>query len=269
LWDIGHAVSRDLRNWTLCTPALLRGPAGAWDETLATGSVIRHGGRYWMAYTGHLTAQIGLAWSTDLHAWHRHDGNPVTCCDGELYEKAGSGVRTMMHWRDPFLFENAGYVYHAVCASANRGPADGRGTVGLARSADMVRWEILPPSDVEPICQEMECPQVVQREGLWYLLFSSGPDWFAKSFAERVGHNSLGWTTYSMAGQSPFGPFRIHGNGRILPAEFPRHPYACKSFQWKGGDFLCGTICSQEHGDQVCDPIPILFTPAGILAKGN
>ena len=83
-WDIGHAVSRDLHNWEYRGLALERGWGDAWDsQKLATGSVIKHDGKYWMAYTGHRRQWLniqraGMAWSTDLESWHKYEGNPVT-----------------------------------------------------------------------------------------------------------------------------------------------------------------------------------------------
>ena len=70
--DIAHLVSRDLRNWESAGFALRRGAAGSWDDLrLATGSVIRHQGTYWMAYTGHhsgddpMVQRVGMASSGD------------------------------------------------------------------------------------------------------------------------------------------------------------------------------------------------------------
>ena len=50
-----------------------RAAPGSWDDkNLATGSVIRRGGRYWMAFTGHKVGEplfvqrVGMAVSDDL-----------------------------------------------------------------------------------------------------------------------------------------------------------------------------------------------------------
>lgn len=94
-----------------------------------------------MAYTGHRTQQVGLAVSDDLYTWEKQAQNPVTAIDSRFYEPTGSGVRKIPHWRDPFLFEHEGFVYHWVCASRNDGPQDARAALGLARSKDMLNWE--------------------------------------------------------------------------------------------------------------------------------
>src|SRR5688572_29092993 len=51
-WDIGHATSTNLVDWTIHDLILRKGTPDAYDGgCLATGSVIRFKGRYWLAYT--------------------------------------------------------------------------------------------------------------------------------------------------------------------------------------------------------------------------
>ena len=108
--DIAHLVSRDLRNWENAGFALRRGAAGSWDDLrLATGSVIRHQGTYWMAYTGHhsgddpMVQRVGMACSTDLYRWTKLPQNPVSEANAKYYELMATGKRPKVHWRDPFL----------------------------------------------------------------------------------------------------------------------------------------------------------------------
>ena len=76
--SVGHAVSRDLPRGR-CFPTR-SGPASRVSSTIATwtGSVLRHGGRWHLAYTGASQAEngmvqrIGLASSDDLVAWRKH-----------------------------------------------------------------------------------------------------------------------------------------------------------------------------------------------------
>ena len=108
--DIGHAVSRDLVDWEYLGLALTRGAPGSWDDrNLATGSVIRRRGRYWMAFTGHkegeslFVQRVGMAVSDDLVRWEKLPGNPTSEADPAHYEQVSTGQRTLTHWRDPFL----------------------------------------------------------------------------------------------------------------------------------------------------------------------
>jgi beta-fructofuranosidase len=266
-WDIGHATSADLVNWTVRDTVLYKGPAGAWDDCLATGSVIRWQGRFWMAYCGGRTAQVGVAVSDDLTTWTKNPGNPVTDIDTRFYEVTGSGTRKIRHWRDPFLWTDGEWVYHVVCASKREGTPDERGALGLARTKNMTEWEILPPPKVDPVAQELECPQIVPANGKYYLIFSTITEFFSSKFLAKYSPDDLGWSTYSMTGPTPFGPFRMEGTGRILPPSYPVQPYACQLVTWNGKVYLLGTLVHPD-GDTICDPIPVTFTDQGVRAKG-
>jgi beta-fructofuranosidase len=264
-WDIGHAVSDDLRAWRDVGLAL-RGADGAWDHNLATGSVLRRDGRYWMAYTGHSAAQVGLAMSDDLERWERVGEGPITSVDERWYERVGSGERAMTHWRDPQLFEADGWVYQAVTASGWVGPADGRGVVGLARSRDMAVWEVVAPLETPAVVQELECPQVVEGAGgRWYLVFSThGRLWSA---AHRRAHPEAAGVggTYAMVG-GPLGPFELRQPGPIMPAGAASRPYAAQLVRWRGAAYVLGTVGGSAGHGAVSDPIRVRMGDAGIAA---
>lgn len=264
-WNIGHATSTDLVNWTLGAPALLQSPAGAWDDGLATGSVLRWQDRFWMAYSSNRTAQIGVAVSDDLTTWTKHPGNPVTGIDPRYYEETGSGTRPLQHWRDPFLWTDGQWVYHYVCASTSTGKPDERGALGLARTRNMINWEVLPPPPVTPVAQELECPQLYPANGRYYLVFSAITEFFSSRFLAQHAPEELGWATYSMVGPTPFGPFDMHGTGRILPPAYPVQPYACQLVTVGRQTYLLGTLVHPD-GDAICDPIPVTFTDQGVRA---
>src|SRR5437773_5059400 len=90
---IGHAISRDLKNWTVIDDALHPGADGEWDDLATwTGSVIGHEGRWFMLYSGvnrsegGLVQRIGLATSADLYMWKKHPANPILEADPRWYE---------------------------------------------------------------------------------------------------------------------------------------------------------------------------------------
>ena len=209
--DIGHAVSRDLVDWEYLGPALERGALGAWDDrNLATGSVIRHGGRYWMAFTGHkmgeplFVQRAGMAVSDDLVRWEKLPENPTSEADPAHYELVSTGQRTLTHWRDPFLLDTGEDVVMYVTARRTHGDITTRGAIGLARSTDMRRWEALPALEHDPIAEEMEVPQVYAIDGRYYLVFCTKDYWLSPSYTSRV----------------PRAPASQHGlrDGRRLPA---------------------------------------------------
>lgn len=261
-WDIAHATSRDLVNWELQGIVVSRGADDEWDGScIATGSVIQFQDRYWMAYTGRWNeprVSVGLAVSDDLFTWTKVDYNPITTTDTRYYEPLGSGSRRMGHWRDPYLFQHEQYVYHFVCASRNDGDPQARGSVGVARSIDMIRWEILPPPEIEPVSQELECPQVRKIGDCYFLLFSAFPDIFApesrRQFGDKLRHGS-----YVLVGDGPFGPFTFRQPEPIVPVDHPVQPYACQYVEFKGMHYLMGTVWNDQQ-DFLTDAIPLVVT---------
>ena len=274
--DIWHMVSHDLRSWENVGLALEKGAPGSWDDLgLATGSVVQHDGKYWMAYTGHhsgddpMVQRVGMAYSTDLYHWEKLPENPVTEASTDYYEQMATGKRVKVHWRDPFLLKTEEGVFQLVCARRNEGDVTRRGTVGLAKSHDMRNWEILPPLEHDRIAEEMEVPQVYFINGYYYFMFCtlSGhatlPDLLSPEFKNRFPDHNFRCTDYSMVGRSPFGPFHIHGTGEILTEAAAPWFYASQLINFKGEWFLLGTI-QDEEGSKISDPYPITANETGI-----
>src|SRR4051794_39697581 len=148
--SIGHAVSADLRSWTVLPDAIHPGAPGEWDDLATwTGSVIEHAGRWHMLYTGishaddGLVQRVGLASSSDLTTWSKHPSNPVMQADPRWYEGYDPRSWRDESWRDPWIFrdEEDGHLHALITARSRSGPADGRGVVAHARSLDLVAWE--------------------------------------------------------------------------------------------------------------------------------
>ena len=270
-WDIGHAATRDLVTWEFLGLALARGAPGSWDDkSLATGSVLSRDGRYWMAFTGHkldeplFVQRVGMAVSDDLVRWEKLPENPTSEADPAHYELVSTGQRTLTHWRDPFLLDTGEEVVQYVCARRTDGDISSRGTVGVARSTDMRSWETLPPLEHDPIAEEMEVPQVYAIDGRYYLVFCSHEQWLSPSYKSRFPGHAFRSTDYSMVGDSPLGPFRIHGTGEIMPAALPASPYASQLVRHEGEWFLLSTVSDDSGRTAVSDPIPIVADETGI-----
>ena len=101
---------------------------------------------------------------------------------------------------------------------------------------------------------------------LYYLVFSTLPEVISETLLARYPKEEFTLSSYSMVGSSPFGPFRIHGNGRILPLDYPVKPYANQLVVWKEQPYLIGTVWNDKQ-DFICDPIPVQFTDEGIKAR--
>jgi beta-fructofuranosidase len=267
-WDIGHATSGNLVDWTIQPLVLRKGEPGSYDGRCpATGSVIRFNGRYWLAYTGNWSGPyptVALAVSDDLYLWQKLAGNPVTGIDPTYYDaNPAPPPRDWLHWRDPFLFEHDGQVYHYVCAKRNDLPVDERGTLGIARTSDMVHWEVLSPPDVAPIARELECPQVYAVDGRYYLIFSTAISLFSDAFRAQHFGDGERLTSYAMVGPTEFGPFRIYGNGEIMARDYAVQPYANQVVFWQGNTYLMGTVWNDEQ-DFITDPIPLVFSETSV-----
>lgn len=263
-WDIGHATSRDLIHWELHPLALRHGEKDAWNERLATGSIFRKDGRYGMAFTSHARAETGLAWSDDLFEWTMDPVFPTTTADLAFYEPIGTGKRTFRHWRDPFVFEENGEWYQFVCASDPKAPLGARGAVGVA-VLNGNQWEIRPPLKVEPFCEEMECPQIVKRHGLYYLLFSTMADFVLPRYHPSKAYDKFPWGgTFHMMSDSLLGPYHVPELPLIIPGSVQPSPYACQWVGFKGRDYLLGTIWVEGEISYLSDPYLIQFTPFGI-----
>ena len=272
-WDIGYAVSTDLVNWDYRGIALKRGWGDAWDsQKLATGSVMKRDGVYWMSYTGHrrhwLSVQrAGLAWSVDLEHWNRLDENPVTEAVLPWYDLGQRDEPPVYcYWRDPFLVEDGPLVYQLLCAVEADAPADTRGVVGRARSRDMHHWEVMEPLETDRMAREMECPIMHHIDGRWYLLFSSHAHMISDEMKARFPEHRFRSDVYSMVSDHQWGPYHIHGTGVVQPADAPAHVYAGQLVFWNGQWYILGFLFDENDkpAEAISDPIPVKATPEGI-----
>jgi len=292
--SVGHAFSHDLTHWEYRGTALAPGPKGEWDDqAIWTGSILERDGRYWFLYTAlerrrSLVQRIGLAVSDDLQHFAKHPANPVMCADARWYAKSRR-LAPVEDWRDPFLFPTDGRIGALVTATAAppadargwwesvrqaldlatmprfgravrrtapRSPA-GRGCLALATSGDFSAWEVHPPLLPPGRYSHLECPQLFQKDGLFYIIFSTlagwvHPDWARESGAAQTGVH--GYAANRLEG--PYEP--VNGNGvilgddsgayvaRAIPPDSPAGPW--RAMAWllaaPGSRKFCGKITS-------------------------
>lgn len=209
--SVGHAMSSDLINWEYLGTALEPGPLGAWDDRATwTGSIVKSDeGLWFMFYTGTnksiekgFVQRIGVATSTDLMSWKKKDGF-VTEADSQWYERAEQienekkqGLLSWYEeaWRDPWVFKDkdTNDWVMLITARSNLGPHDSRGTIGVARSKDLLNWKVCEPLKVESEFGHYEVPQLFQStESELVVSFCLASNNHASS---RVSRGERAWT---------------------------------------------------------------------------
>lgn len=179
---VGHAVSENLVDWRDAGPALCA-LSGAWnDRHIATGSIVRHAGRWWMLFTGRGRRGdgVGLAVSDDLTRWKTEPQPLFPLCD--TFAERGDGAFASqwegrpVRWigiSDPYVYPLPldGWFYLILCARALDAPLAESGCLAMLRSRDLRRWE--PAGIVSwPRCFErMETPQIWQHADRWWASF--------------------------------------------------------------------------------------------------
>jgi beta-fructofuranosidase len=274
LATVGHAVSHDLRQWVYCGTVLEAGRPGSWDDrAIWTGSVTIRDGLAYMFYTGLCRTErapvqrIGLAVSTDLVHWERHPGNPLLDVDTRWYEPQGPEQWEAQTWRDPYVvYSSDEEVYYMfLSARVNQGPSDGRGVIGLARSTNLLSWEVLPPVSVPGTFTEMEVPQVVPLNGRYYLLFCATRH--AAARLSSTGAWSWSGTHYLVADEliGPYSPL----TGEPLVADATGTYYAGKLVRDSAGELHFIAWRQWDEGGNFCgglsDPAEVHILPDGRL----
>ena len=161
---IAHHVSHDLVEWEPRPVAVHPGAPGEPDcNSLATGCVVEHQGRFYLFYTGN--QNVCLATSPDLDHWTRHPGNPVLQADNHVYDAA--------NFRDPFVFYNEPEKtwWMLFGTRVSEAPGQRAGCVGLAKSNDLLTWQLFPPLWAPGIGPHCDCPQLLRDAGRWWLLY--------------------------------------------------------------------------------------------------
>ncbi|WP_026924319.1 glycosyl hydrolase family 32 [Glycomyces arizonensis] len=262
--SIGHAVSDDLRAWTLLPDALVCDDAPAWDDQATwTGSVVRDGeGRWRLFYTGVSRAEegrvqrIGSAVSDDLVTWRRLPG-PLVEADERHYEKFGPDSGWFDEaCRDPWVFPDPGgegwrMLFTARVAGPE--PARERGVVGHARSSDLEHWEVLPPLSRPDVLGfgQIEVCQLHRVDGQWLLLFCCG-DAEASDARRALGETG---DNYVLPFDDPLAGFDV---AKARPFEH-ESLYAARLHDIEGRTHLIG-FRNFEDGEfvgELADPMPV------------
>lgn len=177
---VGHASSADLVHWTNHGPCLVP-QGGTWNDlAIATGSVVRHDGRWWMLFSGRGSRQsgIGLAVSDDLFAWEKVGDGPVVSF-GDTFDGEWQGEP--LRWRglaDPYVYPEAvdGWYYLALNSRVEGAPISESGCLTMMRSRDLVAWEPHSVMAWPRLWERLETPQVWPHDERWYVVFGGAHD---------------------------------------------------------------------------------------------
>ena len=174
LFNFGHAVSSDLKNWEIQNP-VLQCPKTGWDQyQVWAPHVIEHNNTYYMFYTGvnqTVTQAICLATSTDLNHWERYEKNPVITTGkwGKWDSNEWSDCRDPVVLKDGKTF----YLYYTAMhlnAETNKPEY----CIGISTSTDLYNWKdegffLLTNSLSTP----PESPFVLKHNGMYYMFYTS------------------------------------------------------------------------------------------------
>ena len=271
--QIGHAVSRDLRNWEVLPTALSPGPPDAFDDQATwTGSVLEAGGRWQMFYSGISTRddgrvqRVGLATSEDLRTWERQQ--VLVEADPRWYETSLDHPAGEETWRDPWVFQDPedGRFHMVVCARVNHGPFDGRGVLGHVWSDDLRSWEVGPPLSAPGEFRQLEVPQLVRLGGAWRVVFSAGWSDHSAARLARPGVVAEGGTHY-LVSDDPLGPYVLDRDAFLL-GDPQVSFYAGRVLHHQGAWWLLAWRHVDGQGrffGELTDPMPLALDPTGSL----
>jgi levansucrase len=149
--------------------------------------------------------------------------------DGDVYvdtRTTQGGPGMIKGFRDPFFIRDPydGAEYLTFAGSDGRSAHAFNGVVGIARRDDD-NWTLLPPIlSADGLCNEMERPHIVVRDGRFYLFWSTQRHVFAPGGPS--GPNGL----YGAVADSIFGPYRMLNGTGLVAANPESEPF--QTYSW-------------------------------------
>jgi beta-fructofuranosidase len=271
--SVGHAISKDLTNWTVVRDALAPSESPAADSwTTWTGSIVREDGGSWrMFYTGTSREDAGerqtvcAATSDDLMTWTKVEPAPVVAADSRWYKTLSAGFANEP-FRDPWVCRLPGQAEWTMLTTAGAKDAASReveAVMGVAKSVDLVNWQVQPPLGAPGQgFGETEVFQFEIVDGVPIILFCCGPLWLSK---ERLSAGERGGL-YSFAVAPDLSDVDFN-RARLFP---DTHLYASRLVQDRDGGWNLIAFINEVNGEfvgELCDPVPVTADPIRGLIK--
>ena len=272
--SVGHAISKDLTNWTIVADALAPSESPAPDSwTTWTGSVVREDGGSWrMFYTGTSREDNGLrqtvcaAVSDDLMTWIKVENLPVVAADKRWYKTLDAGFEHEP-FRDPWVFKLPGQNEWTMLTTAGSIDSTSRhdeAVMGVAKSNNLINWKVQPPLGAPGQgFGETEVFQFEVVDGVPVILYCCGPMWISE---ERKARGEVGGI-YSLPVAADLSD--VDFNRATL---FPDTSlYASRLVQDQQGGWNLIAFVNEVEGQfvgELCDPIPVTADPIkGIIPR--
>lgn len=271
---VGHAISKDLKNWTVVADALAPSESPAPDSwTTWTGSVVRQDDGNWrMFYTGTSREDNGqrqtvcAATSADLYTWTKVDQLPVVAADSRWYKTLSAGY-DYEPFRDPWVFKIPGESQWTMLTTASSIEAVSRldeAVMGLAKSDDLINWSVQAPlGKPGQGFGETEVFQFEIVDGIPIILFCCGPLWISQ---ERKAAGEIGGV-YSLPVSADLSD--VDFNRAVL---FPdTSVYASRLVRDSQGGWNLIAFVNEVDGQfvgELSDPIPVTADPVrGLIPR--
>ncbi len=176
LYNFGHAVSKDLKNWKVEKPVLQCPDSGCDRFQVWAPYILKRHGLYYMFYAGvnpNVCQSVCLATSKDLYTWKRYEKNPMIT-PGHWAD----GVYNQNKWsdcRDPMVLKD-GRKYYCYYTSMRMNPDTHQQEqcAGISSSKDLMHWKdegfikLEQSLNIPP-----ESPFVVKHKGTYYMIYTN------------------------------------------------------------------------------------------------
>lgn len=172
--NVGHMTSSDMRNWkyegTILTPK-----ENFWlDKGIATGSVVKLNGKFYMLVTGNsynCAGGFALAVSDDLYNWEFVGDKPVIDRTEPFSFQYNNKQLKAMLLADPYIYPEPdadGYFTAFINSRICDFPANCTAAIVTLKSKDLINWIPSKVACFAPF-DRIETPAVWEKDGKWYM----------------------------------------------------------------------------------------------------